>query len=267
MAGGPVRRDLLPFARRARGVLGRRGFADRLDGAVGTRARRLARAVLPLVHGRPHEHVLQRARSPRRRGPRRAARVDLRLAGHRHEGGLQLPRAARRRCALRRRARAAGRRPRRPSDRLHADGPGSARSDARMRPDRGRALGRFRWVRGKRARNTDRGRPAEGRRHGLVRDRAGACRRLQAAARRRHRGDRVEARMLHRPSACDARGRPRSGARPRLARRARSAPNPSSAFRSSRRTRCTSSTRRGRPGSRRGSSATTAATPLRSRGR
>ena len=51
----------------------------------------------------------------------------------------------------------------RPGDRLHADDPGGARCDARLRADRGSALGRLRRVRGERARDAHRGRAAEGR--------------------------------------------------------------------------------------------------------
>ena len=133
----------------------------------------------------------ERARPARRGRPRRPARADLRLAGHRHEGGVHVPRAPRRRSRASRGARGAGRRARRPGDRLHADGSGGARRDARLRADRGRALGRLRRLRGERARDAYRGRAAEGRRLRLVRDRAGADRRVQAAARR---GDRASSR-------------------------------------------------------------------------
>ena len=101
----------------------------------------------------------------------------------------------------------------------------------------------------------------------LVRTRAGPRRRVQAAARRGHRPRRAQARALHRPPAADARGRPAAGPRPRLERRGRLGDSRPSASPSRRRIRSTSSTRPGRPASRRGSSATTAATRSRSRGR
>ena len=50
---------------------------DRLGRAVGTSARRLAGAVLPMVHRRAPEHVPQRARPPRRERSGRSARTDL----------------------------------------------------------------------------------------------------------------------------------------------------------------------------------------------
>ena len=43
----------------------------------------------------PAEHLLQRARSPRRRRPGGQARADLRLAGHGFEGERHLPRELR----------------------------------------------------------------------------------------------------------------------------------------------------------------------------
>ena len=60
---------------------------------------------------------------------------------------------------------------------------------------------------------------AEGRRLRLVRHRAGADRRVQAAARRGDRAGRVEARALHRPPATGARGRARPARDSRVARR------------------------------------------------
>ena len=66
------------------GVLGRGGQGDRLDHAPAARPRRRPPAVLPLVHRRHPQHLLQRARPARRRGPRRAARAALRQPGHRH---------------------------------------------------------------------------------------------------------------------------------------------------------------------------------------
>ena len=70
---------------------------------------------------------------------------------------------------------------------------------------RGDPLGRLRRLRGERAREPDRGRAAEGGRLRVVRDRAGADRRLQAAARR---GDRRWSRRS--PSAASSLQRPSS---------------------------------------------------------
>ena len=74
---------------------GARCRGDRLGRAVGTSARRLARAVLPMVRGRAPEHVPQRARPPRRERSGGSARTDLRLPGDRYTGNVHLPRASR----------------------------------------------------------------------------------------------------------------------------------------------------------------------------
>src|SRR2546421_12852979 len=70
-----VRRDVRPIARRPRRLLGRRRRGPLLGPALGSRLRRLPAALLPLVHGRHAEHLLQRARPARRPGPRQAARA------------------------------------------------------------------------------------------------------------------------------------------------------------------------------------------------
>ena len=90
------------------GFWGARGRGHPLGPALGPGARRLAPAVLPLVHRRRAQHLLQRPRPPRRPRPRQAARADLRQPGHRHGPRLHLLRAARRGRAVRR-ARCAGR--------------------------------------------------------------------------------------------------------------------------------------------------------------
>ena len=77
------------------GILGRAGGGDRLEQALGHRARFVQPAILSLVRGRRAQCLPQRARPPRRRRPRRPAGADLRLAGHRHQDELHLPRAAR----------------------------------------------------------------------------------------------------------------------------------------------------------------------------
>ncbi len=266
-ADGAVRGDIPAFARRARGVLGRGRSLDRLGRAVPAGARRLAQAVLPLVLRSAAEHLLQRARPARRAWACRPAGADLRLSARRQGLDAHVPRPARRRRAFRRRACRTGCRAGRPRHRLHADGAGGRDRDARLRAPRRDPFRRLRRVRGERARDADRGREAEGDRHGLVRDRAGADRRVQAAARRGDRDGGSEAAAVPRPPAPDGRGRPRSapGRRlegcsgsggaggVRLGRRNRPAVHPLHV--------------RARPGSRRGSSATTAATRWRSRGR
>ncbi len=234
---------------------------------MGSGARRLSGADLSLVPRRPSEHLLQRARSPRGGGPGGPAGADLRLAGHGFEGELHLPRATRRRGAVRRRPEGAGRRARRPRRRLHADGPGGGDRHARLRPHRGDPLGGLRRVRRERAGRPHRGRGPEAGRLGLVRDRAGAPRPLQAAARRGDRARREQARATA-SSSSGRSSRPHSiPAATSTGRRRSRAPSPRTASRSRPRIRSTSSTRPAPPVSRRGSSAIPAATPWHSSGR
>ena len=185
----------------------------------------------------------------------------------RHDDDVHLPGAPRPRRAGGRGASRRGGGARRPGDRLHADGPGSGRGDARVCAHRGGALRGLRRLRRERAREPDRGCAAEGRRHRVVRDRSGADRRLQAASRRGDRHGRGEAGAMHRRAAPRAGMRPRSGTRPVVGGGARGRRARARACPSRPPTRSTSSTRRGRPVSRRGSSATTGGTPSRSSGR
>ena len=94
--------------------------------------------------------------------------------GDRNGADVHVPRAARRGGQVRRRARRRRRREGRSGDHLHADDPGGCDRDARVRADRRDPLGGLRRLRRQRARDPDRGRPAEGRGLGLVRDRARA---------------------------------------------------------------------------------------------
>ena len=185
---------------------------------MGARARRLGRSLLPLVLRRASEYLLERARPARRARTWRPACVDLRLAGHRHGRRLQLPGAARCCGALRGRPRGTRGGDGRPCDRLHANGPGGRDRDARVRTARRCALGRVRRLRLARAREPDRRCEAEGGRLGFVRDRARPDRRLQAAARRRHRPGPVEAGALRDPAAAAAARVARARAGPRLGR-------------------------------------------------
>ena len=239
------------------------------DRALGAGARRLARAVLPLVRRRPAQHLLQRARPPRRGGPRRPARADLRHPGHRARSRRFTYRELR--DAVARFAGALAALGVERGDRvidLHADGPRGGDRDARLRAPRRGPLGRVRRLRRERARDPDRRRAAEGRRLGVVRHRAGPARRLQAAARRRDRAASRRSRerciILQRPM-LEAELDPGRDLDWDEARRR--APSRPTACRSRRPIRSTSSTPRARPASRRGSSATTAATPSRSPGR
>ena len=184
------------------------------DRAVAARARRLARAVLPLVHRRPAEHLLQRARPARRARPRRPARADLRHAGHRDVDGAS-PTAS---CATRSRASPA---------RSRAQGVERATASsiympmvpeaviamlacARLGAVHSVVFGGFAAERARDAGSTTRKPKVD--RLRLVRHRAGPRRRVQAAARRGDRPARAQAGALHRPAAADARGRARSPA-------------------------------------------------------
>src|SRR5579885_655353 len=154
-------RDLSPLARRERGLLGRGGRGDRLGAALGCGARRPQPAVHPLVRRGAAQHLLERARPPRRRRAGRADRADLGQSGDRLARLVQLPRIARPRRRLCRGARRARRRQGRPRADLHADGAGGGDRDARLRPHRRDPFGGVRRVRRARAGDPHRRRPAE----------------------------------------------------------------------------------------------------------
>ena len=161
----------------------RRGASTGSAAAAGPRRR--PAAVLPVVPGRPAQHLLQRARPARRRRPRRPAGAALRQPGHRHAADAHL----RRSCSSRSprfagALRGARRRQGRPGRHLHADGARGGRRDAGLRPHRRGALGGVRRVRAGRARGPHRRRPAQGRRLGVLRHRADPGGGVQADARR-----------------------------------------------------------------------------------
>ena len=101
----------------------------------------------------------------------RASRADLRQPGDRLPAGDDVPGAARRGGAVRRRPDRPGRDRGRPGRHLHADGARGRGGDARVCPDRRGSLGGVRRVRRGRARDADRGRQAGGDRDGVLRHR------------------------------------------------------------------------------------------------
>ena len=218
------------------------------------------------------QHLLQRARPARRRGPRRPGRAHLRLAGHRDRSApSRMPSCSTDVRRVRRCARGARGREGRPGRHLHADGPRGGRRDAGLRADRRGALGGLRRVRPGRARGPDRRRRAEG---GRLRVAAASSRagssstsRCSTAGARSSppRPDVVRGPAARAGAAAELGERDvdwadvrvvAGGRRRRRLRRGRPRP-----------TRSTSSTPRARPGSRRASSATTAATRSRCAGR
>ena len=93
--------DPPPVARGPRGVLGRGGGGDRLVSSTGTACSTIrGTALLPLVRGRRGQHLPQRARPPCRARARRPGGADLRQPRHRH-GRAASPIAS---CATGRRA-------------------------------------------------------------------------------------------------------------------------------------------------------------------
>ena len=247
------------LAGRSGGILVAGGAARSTGIEAPTRALDASRAPLyGWYPGRGLQRLLERGRPARRGRSRRAGGDHPRLADDRH-GRRASPTPS---CATGWRASPARWRPAgvgdgRPGRRLHADGARGPGRHARLRAARGDPLGGLRRVRGARARGPDRRRAAEGDRRRVLRARAGAGRRLQAAGRRRDRDGgaqaRVRARAAARAGAGRARGRATStGTRPGgrgagALRAGRAAP-----------IRSTSSTPRGRPGSRRASCAPTA---------
>ena len=103
-----------------RRLLGRAGAADRLAAAAPDDLRLQPSALHPLVRRRHHQPLPQRRR-PAPEGPRRPAGADLRLHRDRRRAHLQLPRAAWRGAARRRRAQGLGVQQGRPGADLHAD--------------------------------------------------------------------------------------------------------------------------------------------------
>ena len=248
-----------------RRVLGRGGRGAALGAALGPGARRFAPALLPVVHGRPAQHLLQRSRSPPRRA-RPPAGPDPRQPGHRQHQHADLRRAEGRGGALRRRAAQVRRRPGRPRDHLHADGARGGDRDARLRPARRDPLGGVRRLRRARARDPDRRREAEADPLGVLRHRGGpGGRRTSRCSTRRSRRRRTSPSAA---SSCSARSARRTCRRAAIwcgrtwCRRQRLR----TACRSMRPIRSTSSTPRAPRASPRAWCATTAAMPWRCAG-
>ena len=147
-----VRECLRGVARGARGVLVRGGARRRVVEALGARARRLARPVLPMVCRRRAQYLLQRGRSPRRCRARQPNGADLRQSGDRPSRALHVRRAPRGDGAACRCASSARRRPWRYGCDLHADGAASGARDARVRAARRDPFSGVRWLRRERAR-------------------------------------------------------------------------------------------------------------------
>ena len=223
----PLSRGLCPLAQRSPRASGRRrrarstGSSRRqkvFDPAIGAYGRWFTR--------RRRQHLLQRARSPRRRRPRRSGRADPRFPARQHDHEIHLCRAAEGSSDARRRDAGFRRRQGRPRHPLHADGAGSRGRDAGLRADRRGALGGVRRLRRQGTGDPHRGRPAEADLLGKLRARARPHRALQAAARRGDPAVQRQARDLHHPAAAAAwlrsRCRPRSrlgDVAPRRARR------------------------------------------------
>ncbi len=187
-----------PLDRRAGRVLGRTGPFPGLVPGAREYPRKPARRHPSLVRRWPPEQRLPGPRPADRGGARRTDRADLRLAGDRHPGPLQLPAAARRSGAPGRRPAGPRGRQGRPGDHLHADGAAGGHGDARLRaPGRG-AFGGVRWLRSLRAG------PAHRRRHAE----AGAHRFLRAGVRP---GDRIQAAGGQGPRTGDPPACPRHG--------------------------------------------------------
>ena len=246
--------------RRPGRLLGRAGAPARLDQALHPGQEhvvRLPRRLDQVVRGRQAQRLGELHRPPPR-DPRRPDRDHLgerrpeRLRAH------QLSPAARRGLEARQRAADHGRQEGRPRRPLPADDPGGGLRDARLRADRGGALGGLRRLLGRRAALAGRGLGRQARHH----RRRGAARRPPDAAQgqcrqggRRPRRREAAGRASHRRRGALGRGARHLAARGDGDRRGRTA----SRSRSAPRTRSSSSTPPARPASRRASSTPPAA--------
>ena len=135
----------------------RSGRSARASGSTGRAVRddaRVGPAVRQVVHRRQAQRHRELRRPARRERPRRQGRLPLdRRAGRHPDDHLRRPPA--RGQQGRQRAQGARRRDRRPGRDLHADDPGAADRDARLRPDRGAAHGRLRRLLGRGAGGPD----------------------------------------------------------------------------------------------------------------
>ena len=191
----PGQRDGRPVRRgrgRLRGVLGEaRARADRLVDAVRDDAR-MGPAVREVVHRRRAQRRLQLRRPARRARPRRQGRLPLDRRAGRHPDA-DLPRPPARGQQGGQRAQGARRRDGRPGRHLHADDPGAADRDARLRPDRGAAHGRLRRLLGRGAVGPDqrlRGEGPDHRRRRLPARQGGRAQGPRRRGARRHADDR-----------------------------------------------------------------------------
>ncbi len=100
----PLSRCLRALAARPGGLLGRAGGRDRLVRKAEKGLRQIRRHLRPLVHRRRRQHLLQRARPPRRQRPKRPGGADLRFPRHQQQADLQLRPPALRGAAARRHA-------------------------------------------------------------------------------------------------------------------------------------------------------------------
>ena len=142
--GGPGPLGLRARRGRPRGVLGRAGRPAGLGQALG-HGHDLGPPLGEVVRGRPAQRVLQLPRPARRGRRRRQGRVLL--GGRARRGaGDHLPGAPRRRLPVRERPQGARRAQGRPGRDLPGHGPRAPGRDARVRSDRGAALGRLRWL-------------------------------------------------------------------------------------------------------------------------
>ena len=213
---GPLPAGVPPEPDRARPVLAGRGQADRLVHRAHGGAGPLESSLLPVVHRRGAEHVLQRGGPACPRWPGRPAGADLRQPGDRLAAGDDVPGAARRGGAVRRRPDGprgdrggAGRH-------LYADGARGRGGDARVCPDRRGSLGGVRRVRRGRARDADRGRQAGGDRDGVLRHRDEPGGGVQADPGPGDRAVSAQAALVRGAATAAGEGAARRRARPRL---------------------------------------------------
>ena len=142
--GGPGPLGLRARRGRPRGVLGRAGRPAGLGQALG-HGHDLGPPLGEVVRGRPAQRVVQLPR-PARRGRRRGQGRVL-LGGRARRGaGDHLPGTPRRRLPVRERPQGPRRAQGRPSRDLPGHDPRAPGRDARVRSDRGAALGRLRWL-------------------------------------------------------------------------------------------------------------------------
>ena len=197
-SGAPIRK---PFGRRPREEISWIRAPERIFDPGRRRLR-------PLVPRRARQRLLQRARPPCGRRPRRPGGALLRQPRHRNEADAHLPRTPRRDGDARRRAAGFRRRRGRPRADLHADDPRGDRGDARLRAHRRGAFGGVRRLRRQGARDPHRRRRAQGHPDRELRHRARPHRGIQAPARS---GDRALEGTSRKPASSSSGRRSRRG--------------------------------------------------------